>query len=156
MASIEFFKKAMARQGEGPSSSVDCSTDGWPAEISQRYERIDALGKGSFGMVWMARRVDESRDEFYDEYGKCFASDKHRATNRARLFGTASFLFVISFPYGPVMNDPLSPLDNLLRQSPSRISPSRTIRERCTLSGRSPFFRSFTIPTSSGLSERCR
>jgi hypothetical protein len=83
MASIEFFRRAMAREGDdrgggGPPNAAASSSDGgagggggWPAEISRRYERIDALGKGSFGMVWMARRVDEARDEFDDEYGAC-------------------------------------------------------------------------------------
>jgi hypothetical protein len=79
MASIEFFRRAMAREGDdragGPpnasSEGGGGGGGGWPAEISRRYERIDALGKGSFGMVWMARRVDGARDEFDDEYGAC-------------------------------------------------------------------------------------
>jgi len=59
----------------------------WPDELEDTYERIEVLGKGSFGMVWMARRVirpkedDEFNDEFVavknisikDEKGKVYA-----------------------------------------------------------------------------------
>lgn len=30
----------------------------WPDEVETLYERVEVLGKGSFGMVWMARRRD--------------------------------------------------------------------------------------------------
>ena len=40
----------------------------WPKEASDKYERIEVLGKGSFGMVWMARRTTKSEDTFDDEY----------------------------------------------------------------------------------------
>lgn len=40
----------------------------WPEEAQQRYEKVEVLGKGSFGMVWMARRIDAPRDEFDDEF----------------------------------------------------------------------------------------
>lgn len=47
--------------------SLPRSTD-WPDEVAQRYDRVDGLGKGSFGMVWMARRVEDARDPFDDEF----------------------------------------------------------------------------------------
>jgi serine/threonine protein kinase len=31
--------------------------DEWPSECFDKYERIDVLGKGSFGLVWLARRI---------------------------------------------------------------------------------------------------
>jgi len=40
----------------------------WPEEVRDRYERIEALGKGSFGMVWMAQRLGAPKDEFDDEF----------------------------------------------------------------------------------------
>lgn len=40
----------------------------WPDEVERRYERFEILGKGSFGLVWMSRRVAEPVDEFDDEF----------------------------------------------------------------------------------------
>ena len=40
----------------------------WPKEASEKYERIEVLGKGSFGMVWMAKRLSKEEDDFDDEY----------------------------------------------------------------------------------------
>lgn len=42
--------------------------DNWPTECFDKYERIEILGKGSFGMVWMAHRLFTEQDEFDDEY----------------------------------------------------------------------------------------
>lgn len=40
----------------------------WPAAVEAKYERYEVLGKGSFGMVWMARRVTDKENEFDDEF----------------------------------------------------------------------------------------
>jgi serine/threonine protein kinase len=40
----------------------------WPPAVEEKYERYEALGKGSFGMVWMCRRVVKSENEFDDEF----------------------------------------------------------------------------------------
>lgn len=40
----------------------------WPREAEKMYERIEVLGKGSFGLVWMCQRVTKPQDEFDDEY----------------------------------------------------------------------------------------
>lgn len=40
----------------------------WPEEVQTRYERVEVLGKGSFGMVWMAKRTVDAADQFDDEY----------------------------------------------------------------------------------------
>eukprot|EP00522_Entomoneis_paludosa_P002062 CAMPEP_0172475892 /NCGR_PEP_ID=MMETSP1065-20121228/70101_1 /TAXON_ID=265537 /ORGANISM="Amphiprora paludosa, Strain CCMP125" /LENGTH=550 /DNA_ID=CAMNT_0013234107 /DNA_START=138 /DNA_END=1790 /DNA_ORIENTATION=+ len=40
----------------------------WPTEATDKYDRIEVLGKGSFGMVWMSKRVIKATDEFDDEY----------------------------------------------------------------------------------------
>lgn len=40
----------------------------WPDEAEGMYERIEVLGKGSFGLVWMCRRVTKPVDEDDDEY----------------------------------------------------------------------------------------
>lgn len=40
----------------------------WPPEAAEKYERIEVLGKGSFGMVWMSKRIIKGTDEFDDEY----------------------------------------------------------------------------------------
>jgi serine/threonine protein kinase len=42
--------------------------DSWPREADEKYERLEVLGKGSFGTVWMARRVTPQEDELDDEY----------------------------------------------------------------------------------------
>lgn len=46
----------------------EASGEMWPREADEKYDRLDVLGKGSFGMVWMARRVTPQEDEFDDEY----------------------------------------------------------------------------------------
>lgn len=40
----------------------------WPQEADDMYERIDVLGKGSFGLVWMCQRKTKPKNEFDDEY----------------------------------------------------------------------------------------
>ena len=40
----------------------------WPELAERMYERVEVLGRGSFGVVWMARRVTKPEDEFDDEY----------------------------------------------------------------------------------------
>jgi len=40
----------------------------WPRAAESKYERIEVLGKGSFGMVWMAERFGEAEDEFDDQF----------------------------------------------------------------------------------------
>jgi serine/threonine protein kinase len=40
----------------------------WPRECFDKYSRIQVLGMGSFGCVWMARRVLPALDEFDDEF----------------------------------------------------------------------------------------
>jgi len=40
----------------------------WPEEVEAKYERFEVLGKGSFGMVWMSRRIGKPEDELDDEY----------------------------------------------------------------------------------------
>ena len=40
----------------------------WPDEAEAMYERIEVLGRGSFGVVWMARRIVPPTDEFDDDY----------------------------------------------------------------------------------------
>ena len=40
----------------------------WPAECERKYQRLEILGKGSFGMVWMSRRVATRENEEDDEY----------------------------------------------------------------------------------------
>ena len=42
--------------------------DNWPTECTKKYERIQVLGKGSFGMVWMSRRLLPAVDNFDDMY----------------------------------------------------------------------------------------
>lgn len=53
---------------ERASHPVLLAEPGWPKEASEKYERIEVLGKGSFGMVWMARRLGKSDDECDDEF----------------------------------------------------------------------------------------
>jgi serine/threonine protein kinase len=43
-------------------------TEEWPDEVERKYERIEILGKGSFGMVWMSRRVTPPENEYDDEF----------------------------------------------------------------------------------------
>jgi serine/threonine protein kinase len=44
-------------------------SDMFPEEFEQKYDRLESLGKGSFGMVWLARRLTvEPSDEFDDEF----------------------------------------------------------------------------------------
>jgi len=40
----------------------------WPKEAEKMYERIEVLGKGSFGLVWMCQRKSKGEDEFDDEF----------------------------------------------------------------------------------------
>lgn len=40
----------------------------WPKEVDRKYARFEILGKGSFGMVWMSRRIDNAEDENDDEF----------------------------------------------------------------------------------------
>lgn len=40
----------------------------WPEEAERMYERIEVLGRGSFGLVWMGRRVVKPVDEEDDEF----------------------------------------------------------------------------------------
>lgn len=42
--------------------------DDWPDEVRQKYERFEVLGKGSFGMVWMSRRIGPAEDSLDDEF----------------------------------------------------------------------------------------
>lgn len=40
----------------------------WPEEAEEMYERIEVLGRGSFGLVWMGRRMTKPVDDIDDEY----------------------------------------------------------------------------------------
>ena len=40
----------------------------WPPEAEAMYERIEVLGKGSFGLVWMGKRLTPKADEYDDDY----------------------------------------------------------------------------------------
>ena len=40
----------------------------WPEAAECMYERVEVLGRGSFGVVWMVRRVVPPENEFDDEY----------------------------------------------------------------------------------------
>lgn len=40
----------------------------WPEDAENIYERVEVLGRGSFGIVWMARRVTPPENEFDDQY----------------------------------------------------------------------------------------
>jgi len=40
----------------------------WPDEAEDMYERIEVLGKGSFGLVWMGKRMSKPEDEYDDDY----------------------------------------------------------------------------------------
>jgi len=40
----------------------------WPPEALEVYEKIDILGRGSFGFVWMARQKTDLSDDGADEY----------------------------------------------------------------------------------------
>lgn len=40
----------------------------WPDDVEARYERFEVLGKGSFGMVWMSRRVGIPENDDDDEF----------------------------------------------------------------------------------------
>lgn len=47
---------------------MDLFEEDWPTEAERMYERIEVLGKGSFGLVWMCQRKTRARDEFDDEF----------------------------------------------------------------------------------------
>eukprot|EP00523_Entomoneis_sp_CCMP467_P009541 CAMPEP_0168736740 /NCGR_PEP_ID=MMETSP0724-20121128/10017_1 /TAXON_ID=265536 /ORGANISM="Amphiprora sp., Strain CCMP467" /LENGTH=537 /DNA_ID=CAMNT_0008783949 /DNA_START=11 /DNA_END=1624 /DNA_ORIENTATION=+ len=51
-----------------PPSAVSVGDTHWPAQADAKYERLEVLGKGSFGMVWMSKRIVKAADEFDDEY----------------------------------------------------------------------------------------
>jgi serine/threonine protein kinase len=53
----------LAHAGIPEDDSLD-----WPDECYKKYERIQVLGKGSFGQVWMSRRKVPPIDKFDDEY----------------------------------------------------------------------------------------
>mmetsp|Transcript_26027 Transcript_26027/g.38470 ORF Transcript_26027/g.38470 Transcript_26027/m.38470 type:complete len:547 (-) Transcript_26027:187-1827(-) len=40
----------------------------WPEEAENMYERVEVLGRGSFGVVWMACRLSEPENELDDEF----------------------------------------------------------------------------------------
>mmetsp|Transcript_74317 Transcript_74317/g.111963 ORF Transcript_74317/g.111963 Transcript_74317/m.111963 type:complete len:528 (-) Transcript_74317:113-1696(-) len=40
----------------------------WPEDAENMYERIEVLGRGSFGLVWMGRRLTKPDGEDDDEY----------------------------------------------------------------------------------------
>mmetsp|Transcript_3522 Transcript_3522/g.3924 ORF Transcript_3522/g.3924 Transcript_3522/m.3924 type:complete len:516 (+) Transcript_3522:243-1790(+) len=40
----------------------------WPNEAESMYERVEVLGRGSFGTVWMARRLSKPENEHDDEF----------------------------------------------------------------------------------------
>jgi cyclin-dependent kinase 7 len=40
----------------------------WPEEAEKMYERIEVLGRGSFGLVWMAKRMSPAADSDDDPY----------------------------------------------------------------------------------------
>ena len=40
----------------------------WPHEAEDMYERIEVLGKGSFGLVWMGKRMTKPSDDLDEEY----------------------------------------------------------------------------------------
>lgn len=40
----------------------------WPDEAEMMYERIEVLGRGSFGLVWMGKRVTPKLDEEDDDF----------------------------------------------------------------------------------------
>ncbi|CAB9521433.1 IPL1-related protein kinase 2 [Seminavis robusta] len=40
----------------------------WPPEACNMYERLEVLGRGSFGIVWMSRRTTQPEDKWDDEY----------------------------------------------------------------------------------------
>lgn len=57
-------------------------SEAWPREAGDKYDRLEILGKGSFGMVWMARRTVPPEDKFDDEYvaAKTIKVKDHKAT----------------------------------------------------------------------------
>lgn len=40
----------------------------WPQAAEDKYHRLEILGKGSFGMVWMAQRTDQPIDKEDEEF----------------------------------------------------------------------------------------
>ena len=49
-------------------ASIPDEIHDWPDACYKKYDRVHALGKGSFGQVWMSRRKIPPNDEFDDEY----------------------------------------------------------------------------------------
>ena len=42
--------------------------DDWPEDAERMYERIEVLGRGSFGLVWMGRRKTAPMDQEDEEF----------------------------------------------------------------------------------------
>lgn len=81
--------------------AMDRVEDDWPDECFDTYQRIDVLGKGSFGLVWLARRkgaskqADDSEAPFHEfvaiksihiknEKGKVYAEREIRILQELR------------------------------------------------------------------------
>lgn len=49
-------------------NDFELQEEDWPSDAEKMYERIEVLGKGSFGLVWMCQRKSKAKDEFDDEF----------------------------------------------------------------------------------------